>query len=108
MKDCPDLSKFTLQQKQEFWSSHEPSKLKRIGDRLLAESLPHIEAQRPREDVSREIAEARAELGWSPEKLSETLGVTTELFIAWEEDRVKSPESLPYLLGKLNEIKASS
>ena len=103
MKDCPDLTKLSAQEKAEFWSNNDPRELKMLGDRLLAESLPHVESSTPREEVRQRAAESRQKLGWSLEKLSETLGVTTEVLAAWEEDRVKPPECLPLVLSRLGE-----
>lgn len=93
-----------MDDKIEFWKSADPRELKRLGDRLLAESLPHYEPSRPRELISREAAKAREDLGWSLEQLSEVLGVTPELLSAWEEDRVKSPECLPLVLKRLAKV----
>lgn len=103
MKDCPDLTVMSADEKLEFWQKTDPRTLKRLADRLLAESLPQVEAARPREELSQEVAEQRAELGWSVEELSECLGVTTELYLAWEDDRVKPPESLPLIIRRLRE-----
>lgn len=108
MKDCPDLTKLTAQEKAEFWSTADPRELKMLGDRLLAESLPHVESSVPREEVSRLAVERRQRLGWSLEEISETLGVTTEILAAWEEDRVKPPECLPLVLSRLGETNSSS
>ena len=101
MKDCPDLTKLSPEEKAEFWQNTDPRELKRLGDRLLAESLPHVESSVPREQVSQRAAQSREKLGWSLEQLSETLGVTTQVLAAWEEDRVKPPECLPMVLDKL-------
>lgn len=108
LKDCPDLTKFSAQEKREFWEKSDPRKLKRVGDRLLAESLPQVESSRPREDISQEAVDARSSLGWSLEQLSESLGVTVELLGAWEEDRVKPPECLPLVVTRLNSLEEAS
>lgn len=101
MKDCPDLTKLSAEEKAEFWQNSDPRELKMVGDRLLAESLPHIESSKPREEVSRAAAESRQKLGWSLEQVSEVLGVTAQVLEAWEEDRVKPPECLPFVLDRL-------
>jgi DNA-binding transcriptional regulator YiaG len=103
LKDCPDLTKLSPEEKAEFWQKTDPRKLKMVGDRLLAESLPHVESSTPREEVSQKVAQSRGNLGWSLEQVSETLGITTEVLAAWEEDRVKPPECLPMILDKLGE-----
>lgn len=103
MKDCPDLTKLSLQEKAEFWQNTDPREMKMLGDRLLAESLPHVESSVAREDVSRRAALGREKLGWSVEQMAETLGVTPQVLQAWEEDRVKPPESLPLVLDRLGE-----
>lgn len=104
MKDCPDLTKLSVDQKIEFWQSADPRELKRLGDRLLAESLPHYCSSRPRELISQDVAKARESLGWSLEQISEILGVTPDLLSAWEEDRVKPPECLPLILERLAKV----
>ena len=101
LKDCPDLTKFSEAEKREFWESSDPRELKRVGDRLLAESLPIIESTRPREEISEEAFQAREELGWSLKQVSESLGITEELLEAWEDDRVKAPECLPLVVRRL-------
>lgn len=103
MKDCPDLTSLNRQEKVDFWKSNDPRELKMLGDRLLAESLPHVSSHVPREEVSENSASQREKLGWTLEKCAETLGVTTELLAAWEEDRVKPPECLPLVLEKLSQ-----
>lgn len=96
----------TIQEKVEFWQSSDPRELKSLGDRLLAESLPHVSPSRSREEVAVEIHKVRQHLGWSPLQVSRTLGVTEELFVAWEEDRVRAPECLPHVLKRLAELSA--
>jgi ribosome-binding protein aMBF1 (putative translation factor) len=103
LKDCPDLTKLSPPEKAEFWQKTDPRDLRMVGDRLLAESLPHVESSVPREEVSRKAAQSREKLGWSLEQVSETLGITTQVLEAWEEDRVKPPECLPLVLDKLGE-----
>ncbi len=104
LKDCPDLTKFSSAEKREFWESSDPRELKRVGDRLLAESLPMVESSRSREEVSEEAFLAREELGWSLKQVSESLGVTEELLEAWEDDRVKAPECLPLVVRRLKAL----
>lgn len=88
-------------EKVEFWKELDPRQLRSLGDRLLAESLPHVESSRAREDIADDSYDAREKLGWSHEQVAEALGVTAELVWAWEEDRVKAPECLPLVLSRL-------
>jgi DNA-binding transcriptional regulator YiaG len=92
-----------LEEKREFWQANDPRELKSLGDRLLAESLPHVESNLPREQISLEVARQRQDLNLELDQLSELLGVTADLLEAWEEDRVKPPESLPFVLQRLGE-----
>lgn len=106
MKECPDLTVLSLEKKRELWQENDPRQMRSLGDRLLAESLPHVEPSLSREDVADQAYEARQRLGWSHEELCEAIGVTPELLLAWEEDRVRSPESLPYVVERLRELVA--
>jgi hypothetical protein len=108
LKECPDLTKFSAQEKQEFWKSNDPRSLRSVGDRLLAESLPHVESSRPREEISLDVVRGVESLGWNLSELSESLGVTEEMLIAWGEDRVKPPECLPFVLSRLRELSLAS
>lgn len=104
MKKCPDLTKLSFEEKKEYWSSQDPRQLKDLGDRLLAESLPHNESSSPREEIAKSLAQVRTQSGLTVEELSEVLGVTEDVYLAWEEDRVKAPESLPLVVKRLHEL----
>lgn len=91
-------------EKIDFWGTHDPRELRRLGDRLLEESLPHVSGTLLRQEVSRQVRHELVTLGWEPEKVCEALGVTIELLEAWEEDRVKAPESLPLVLQRLGTV----
>ena len=108
MKDCPDLTKMTAQAKADFWLDKDPRKIRRLGDRLLAESLPTYEASQSRDVTSQQIGTARKELGWDFEQVSKVIGTTAEVLASWEEDRVRPPESLPYILRRLAELESNS
>lgn len=73
----------------------------------MAESLPHVELSRSREELANDSYLARERLGWSRQQVSEVLGVTTEVLSAWEEDRVKAPECLPFVLERIRELQAA-
>lgn len=102
MKECPDLTVLSRQEKLEYWQGIDPRKLKRLGDRLLAESLPHVEVTRSREEISQDVVVAAKQLGWSLEEVAETVGITPDLLEAFADDRVKAPECLPMVLERLH------
>ena len=104
MKECPDLCKFSTQEKIDFWNDHDPRSLKRLGDRLLAESLPHSPQNQAREEIGARSILAREDLNLSLAEVSKLVGVTPEVLDSWEQNRVKPPESLPLLLAKLNQL----
>jgi hypothetical protein len=101
VKDCPDLAAMSGAQRAEFWSQIDPRELRRLGDRLLAESLPREDPGPPREELSRLAVEHRQSAGWSRAQAAGLLGVTESLLEAWETDRVKAPESLAMIMGRL-------
>lgn len=105
MKDCPDLTQMSTAEKAEFWETSDPRELRRLGDRLMAESLPLFQAPKPREEMGQEFADARHAGGWSEEEIAEILGVTAEMVAAWESDLVKTPESGALALRRLLAIK---
>jgi DNA-binding transcriptional regulator YiaG len=109
LKDCPDLAAMTGAQKADFWTQNDPRELRRLGDRLLAESLPHEEGEEaaPRELLSQQAAEKRASGGWSRADVAKLLGVTESMLEAWETDRVKTPGSLPLLLERMSALKVT-
>lgn len=101
MKDCPDLAALTADQRREFWSQADPRELRRLGDRLLAESLPHVEPTCPREVLSLSSLQSRESAGWSREQLADVLGVSAHVLEAWETDQVRPPASLPLIVERL-------
>ncbi len=102
MKDCPDLAAMTGEQRAEFWSQNDPRELRRLGDRLLAESLPRENASSPREVLSLASAQRREAGGWSRAAVAKVLGVTEDLVEAWETDKVRAPDSLPLVLERMS------
>lgn len=104
MKDCPDLAAMSEQQRREFWSQTDPRQLRRLGDRLLAESLPLRDGPNHRERLAQESVAARQQGGWSRPAVAQLLGVTESMLQAWEEDQVKAPDSLPLVLRRLAEL----
>lgn len=106
MKDCPDLTKMNAQAKADFWLQNDPREMRRLGDRLLAESLPSYESDATREEICQKISEAMQSLGWDLERAAEAIGTTPEVLASWEEDRVRAPESLPYILLRLAELES--
>lgn len=107
MKDCPDLAAMTTEQRAEFWSQNDPRELRRLGDRLLAESLPREEHSCAREALSLAVGQRRESGGWSVATVAKVLGVTESLVQAWESDKVKTPDSLPLILERMASLKVS-
>ncbi len=104
MKDCPDLVVMSESQRAEFWSQADPRELRRLGDRLLAESLPLRDGPNHRERLADESLDARESGGWSRAGIAKVLGVTESMLEAWEEDQVKAPDSLPLVLRRLSAL----
>lgn len=104
MKDCPDLAAMSENQRAEFWSQADPRELRRLGDRLLAESLPLRDGPNHRERLADESLEARESGGWTVTGAAKILGVTESLLEAWEDDQVKAPDSLPLVLRRLSAL----
>lgn len=107
MKDCPDLAAMTTVQRTEFWAQNDPRELRRLGDRLLAESLPREQESCAREALSLAAAVGRESGGWSVATVARVLGVTESLVQAWETDRVKTPDSLPLILERMATLKVA-
>ncbi len=101
MKDCPDLTRLSPQERSDFWKEAEPSKLRRLGDRLLAESLPGNHSEQPREELAKRSLDSRLKAGLNLEEAADYLGLTPEIVQAWEEDRVHPPSSLPLIWENL-------
>ncbi len=93
-------------QRVEFWSQADPRELRRLGDRLLAESLPLRDGPNHRERLADESLAAREAGGWSRAQVAKLLGVTESMIEAWEDDQVKSPDSLPLVLKRLAALEA--
>jgi ribosome-binding protein aMBF1 (putative translation factor) len=91
----------TSVQRAEFWSQNDPRELRRLGDRLLAESLPRDDDPNHRSILSQHFRERQVVGGWSRQKLAELLGVTDSMLEAWERDQIKTPDSLPLILDRL-------
>lgn len=108
LKDCPDLAAMSPSQRAEFWSQTDPRELRRLGDRLLAESLPLRAGPNYRERLADAALAAREATGWSRETTAKLLGVTESLIEAWEDDQVKTPDSLPLVIKRLAELGASA
>lgn len=100
-RDCPDLLRFDEQALREFWSHQDPFDLKRLGDRLLAESLPTREPRQGLEPEPGSLESLRREAGLTLGQLAEKLGVNPELLAAWERGRIRPPESLGLIYQKL-------
>lgn len=100
-RDCPDLLRFDEQGLREFWSAQDPFELKRLGDRLLAESLPTRPPRPGLEPEPGSLPPLREKAGLTLGQLAEKLGVNPELLAAWESGRIRPPESLGLIYAKL-------
>lgn len=95
-KLCPDFTAMTDEQLREFWQQHKPHQLKRLGDRLLAESLPRLQPRSPEFYVP-DLAERRLAANLTQAQAALELGVTTPVLAAWESGEVRPPASLPLI-----------
>jgi ribosome-binding protein aMBF1 (putative translation factor) len=108
LKDCPDLAAMTGAQRAEFWSHNDPRELRRLGDRLLAESLPRDDDEpNHRSILSQQFRERQVTGGWSRARLADLLGVTDSMLEAWERDQIKTPDSLPLIMDRLVTLQVS-
>lgn len=96
-KPCPDLTAMNDDALREFWKAHRPENLKKLGDRLLAESLPRFEP-RSQEFYPGDLAALRQARGWSLNDLAARLTVNSCILAAWESGAVRPPASLGLLL----------
>jgi DNA-binding transcriptional regulator YiaG len=92
-KMCPDLVGLDDKSLIAFWQEHRVAQLKRLGDRLLAESLPRYE---PRDSAfyPNDLAARRQGLNLSLSEAAVKLGVNPVLLAAWESGEVRPPASL--------------
>ena len=95
-KPCPDLTALSDEALRQFWTNHRPHQLKRLGDRLLAESLPKLEP-RGAEFYVDDLASRRQALNLTLHQAALELGVTTTVLAAWEAGEVRQPPSLPLI-----------
>lgn len=98
-KLCPDLTALSDDALREFWRTHQPQQLKRLGDRLLAESLPKLEA-RPPEFYVADLAARRQATNLTLAQAAIQLGVTPTILAAWESGEVRPPASLPLIYAQ--------
>ena len=103
MKPCPDLIKMSLKEKKDLFANHKPTKLKALADKLLAESLPHNNAESDREKMVSELEPFAERAESHLEDWSKQLGVTEDLLAAWLVGDVQPPESLLFALRALEE-----
>lgn len=95
-KLCPDLTAMSDDALREFWQKNQPQSLKRLGDRLLAESIPRIEPRGP-EFYGVDLTARRVSLGLTLNQAAQILGVTPAILAAWESGEVRPPASLPLI-----------
>ncbi len=99
-KPCPDLTALSDSALRDFWSSHQPDQLKRLGDRLLAESLPRI-APRPPEFYAASLESLRQQSNQTQAQMALRLGITPAILAAWESGQVRPPASLSLIYERL-------
>ncbi len=100
--ECPDLCSLSGPELEQFWSSNDPSKLKRVGDRLLAESLPTRQPRPGFEAKPGWLFTQRGACNLSLSQMAERLGVTPHLLASWEQGAIRPPESLIVLYRTLH------
>lgn len=99
-RPCPDLLAMEDQQLRDFWKVQRPENFKRLGDRLLAESLPRFP---PRESsfYLADLGSRRTSANLSLEQMAERLGVNSSILRAWESGEVRPPASLALIYQAL-------
>lgn len=98
-KICPDLVAMSDDELRNFWGKTRPEDLKRLGDRLLAESLPRVES-RVCDFYSDNLAELRQSAGLTVGQAAEKLSVTPVIVMSWESGEVRPPASLSLIYGQ--------
>lgn len=100
-KECPDLLLMSADRLREFWQENEPESLRRVGDRLLAESLPSREPRAELEVEPGWLTKTREGRGIELSAMADRLGVTPHMLASWEQGAVRPPESLGLIYKKL-------
>lgn len=98
-KVCPDLSAMSDDELRNFWHHHRPEQLKRLGDRLLAESLPRMET-RVCEFYVQDLAALRQSAGLTVTQAAQLLHISSVVILAWESGDVRPPASLSLIYTK--------
>lgn len=98
-KICPDLVAMSDDELRDFWSRHRPEQLKRLGDRLLAESLPRVET-RVCDFYAKDLAALRQSAGLTVAQAAEQLSVTPVIVMSWESGEVRPPASLSLIYAQ--------
>lgn len=98
-KICPDLVAMSDDELRDFWSRTAPDQLKRLGDRLLAESLPRVET-RVCDFYAKDLAGLRQAAGWTIAQAAEKLDVTPVIVMSWESGEVRPPASLSLIYAQ--------
>jgi DNA-binding transcriptional regulator YiaG len=98
-KLCPDLSAMTDDALRQFWRDHSPEQLKRLSDRLLAESLPRF-APRPESFYAADLVQQRVARNLSLQDMATRLGVNPAILTAWESGAVRPPASLALIYAR--------
>lgn len=98
-KICPDLVAMSDEDLRQFWSQNRPEELKRLGDRLLAESLPRFEP-RVEDFYPKDLAERRQSAGLTVSQAAEKLKVSQVVLASWEAGEVRPPASLALIYAQ--------
>lgn len=98
-KICPDLVAMSDDALRDFWQHHKPEQLKRLGDRLLAESLPRVESRVP-DFYAEDLATLRQAAGFTVAQASQRLEVTPVILMSWESGEVRPPASLSLIYAQ--------
>jgi hypothetical protein len=98
-KLCPDLVAMSDDELRDFWRHNNPGALKRLGDRLLAESLPRVET-RVCDFYAKDLAALRQSAGFTVGQAAELLDVTPVIVMCWESGEVRPPASLSLIYAQ--------
>jgi len=98
-KICPDLVAMSDDALRDFWERHTPDQLKRLGDRLLAESLPRVET-RVCDFYAEDLAALRQSAGFTIAQAAQRLDVTPVILMSWESGEVRPPASLSLIYAQ--------
>jgi DNA-binding transcriptional regulator YiaG len=105
--EAPNLMQMSNSELEAFWLTHQPTEVRNLGDRLLAESLPRFP---PREErfYPDDLTEVRQAIPLTIAQMAQALGVTESTVMAWESFMVRPPASLGLIYRAFQPTMANS